>query len=627
MCGIIGGFWTPVSQLNKKEKFELGLAQLLRRGPDHQAYQVFNLNAGEFYLGHTRLSIIDLSTSAQQPMKSIDGRFIISFNGEIYNYIEIKDELKKLGYYFQTNSDTEVLLAAWSQWGSSCLSKLKGMFAFAIFDTEKHTITIARDAFGIKPLYFSLSKNSFVFASEINAVRLLCENNPDVNWQRSYDYLVHSEYDYGCETFFNGIETLPPAHLLTIDLRNHIDLKKSCWWKPSIARTYTGNFAYAAEELRHKLISNVALHLRSDVSLGAALSGGIDSSVITSIIRHINPDIEINTFSFIADDKKVSEEPWIDLINGSLNASSHKIHISPNELINDIDDLIATQGEPFGSSSIYAQYRVFKLASEKGVVVTLDGQGADEMLGGYNGYVGQRFHSLVDDGEYLSAFKFLSAWASWPSRSLPEGLKRVVAEYASPQISDFLRGINGMPRCPDWIKADLLREAGVVMSYPQVSNTFSQPGRRMAGKLASSLYEKGLLGLLRHGDRNSMRFSVESRVPFLTTDLADFTLSLPEEYLVSKTGTTKYLLRESMRGIVPNAILDRKDKIGFATPEKNWLLEITEKVTEWLSINTRSPFIDHDKLMRAYKETVSGKRAFSWQIWRWINFNLWLRSL
>jgi asparagine synthase (glutamine-hydrolysing) len=626
MCGITGGYW-PASSTTAPRQMARGMAAMRHRGPDHQGYEEYALSEGLVLLGHARLSVIDLSESAHQPMHSGDGRLTIVFNGEIYNYLELRAELEQGGRRFSTRSDTEVLLAAWDAWGPRALQRFIGMFAFVLLDRGRQQIVVARDGFGIKPLYYAMDQDGFRFASELPALRALRTGSSQVNWQRAYDYLVHGEYDFGDATFIEGVRSLPPGHLLTLDLRPGAVPELVQWWSPQTQAVPHVPFDEAAERLRALILGNVRMHLRSDVPLGAALSGGLDSSAIVCAMRYLEPDADIHTFSYIATGASVSEEHWVDRVNQHVGARAHKVSVTPEELAVDLDDLIASQGEPFGSTSIYAQYRVFKLAKECGMTVTLDGQGADELLGGYNAYPGQRVRSLVDQGRLGAACQFLHAWSRWPGRSLWQGIKRVAGAYSEGQLYQSLRRLDGMDVMPDWIRPGPLREAGVHLAFPTPHNGYDQPGRRMMGSLAASLCQRGLPALLRHGDRNSMRFSIESRVPFLTHQLADFTLGLPEEYLVSLKGASKHLLRAAMRGIVPDAVLDRKDKIGFATPEQQWLLGMADTVRGWLAEDIGMPFLDQERVVAEFDLVVSGRRAYTWQVWRWINFIRWYRYI
>lgn len=625
MCGIAGGFWR-----NHPADLDLRMAGALdamkRRGPDDRGVDSHQLAAGIALLGHTRLSIIDLSDAGHQPMYSPCGRYGLVFNGEIYNYLELREELAASGSEFRTNSDTEVLLAAWQQWGTNCLGRLKGMFAFAVLDRASGTLSCVRDAFGIKPFFYAVENDAFLFGSEMAALRALLSNRAQLDWQRAYDYLVHGEYDFGTCTFVQGVASLLPGHFFTVDLATLNASEPVAWWQPSIEAVQPSCFDEASDRLRILLLENVRLHMRSDVPLGAALSGGLDSSAIVCLMRYLEPDADIHTFSYIAHGSLVSEESWVDMVNGAVNAKAHKVMVSADDLASDLEDLIATQGEPFGSTSIYAQYRVFRLAREHGITVTLDGQGADELMGGYNGYPGQRIRSLLDLHQYQQAWSFLKGWSCWPGRNGVEGLKRVVGQYSHGVVHDLLRKLNGMKALPNWIEAGSLRDAGVALRYPFAEQR-AAPGRRMMAALALSVSERGLLGLLRHGDRNSMRFSVESRVPFLTQDLADFMFSLPESYLVSPKGETKHLLRHALRGIVPEAVLQRRDKIGFATPESQWLIGMAKTIRPWLKEDLNLPFLDQTTLVKEFDEIVSGQRSYTWQVWRWVNFAQWYKRL
>lgn len=622
MCGVLG-LYSVTESGDSPSRLAAGLEELGRRGPDDRGLVHVPLPQGTLRLGHTRLSVIDLTPAAHQPMPSADGRYLLVFNGEIYNYRELRAELQSLGRVFRSASDTEVLLQAWAQWGAAALPRFTGMFAFVLFDRATHTLHGARDAFGIKPLYYHHAADAgFCFASEIPAVQALRDSTPRLDWQVAYDYLAHGHYDAGERTFFEDIRALPPGHNFTYDLGRHsFDLH--AWWKPTIAPVQRLTLDEAAEGLRTRMLDSVRLHLRSDVPLGAALSGGLDSSAIVGCMRHLEPDAPIHTFSFIASGSAVSEEQWVDRVNAHVGAQAHKISITPQELATDLDDMIAAQGEPFGSTSIYAQYRVFRLAREHGVTVTLDGQGADELCGGYVGYPGPRVKSLLDQGRVLDAVAFLRQWGQWPGRAGVDGLKAAVAEYTGDAAYQALRRMNGSDACPPWLDGGVLKDAGVALRFPRALPDLTARGRRLPAELARSLQGLGLQGLLRHGDRNSMRFSVESRVPFLTTAMADFLLTLPEEYLVAANGETKHVLRRAMRGLVPPEVLDRRDKIGFATPEHAWLLQMAPQIRQWLQHPLHLPFLRQEALLTAFDRVVAGQKPFSWQVWRWVNFTRW----
>ncbi|MDP4224974.1 MAG: asparagine synthase (glutamine-hydrolyzing) [Bacteroidota bacterium] len=628
MCGIVGGWWSspPKNILNR---LSLALKKLGNRGPDDQGYEHYPFNNGVIYLGHTRLSIIDLTSAGHQPMISKDGRFSIVFNGEIYNYRELRKELIELGHIFTSDSDTEVLLAAWQEWHIQCLRRFDGMFAFVVYDQAKKTLTCVRDAFGIKPFFYDYRRGQFLFASEQKALLSLREEKPMVNWQRSYDYLVQGEYDSNYETFIQGIQHLMPGHWLEVNLLTPGISEPQRWWAPSTQQTSSLSFEQAVEAVREKFLYNIRLHLRSDVPLGAALSGGIDSSAVVCAMRHVEPDLPIHTFSYIAPGFNLSEEKWVDQVNQFVGAISHKVTATAKDLENDIDSMIDAQGEPFGSTSIYAQYSLFQLVKERGVTVTLDGQGADELLAGYSGYPGQRLLSMLEQGKFLEAQKFALKWGRWPGRSylqawmyfgkasLPDGVYKAALK---------ILGCSS----PKWINTEMMGEAGVILSPLRSTKCKSAKGRRVIEQLGNALQTSGLPSLLRHGDRNSMQFSVESRVPFLTLPFAELLLSFPEDYLISKQGETKHVFRAAMRGIVPDNILDRKDKIGFATPEETWLIGISDRVRVWLQESENIPFLNRDELIKSFDNIVAGKKnrgLFAGNVWRWVNFIRWYQLL
>jgi asparagine synthase (glutamine-hydrolysing) len=620
MCGIAGIFWQgegPGSQGAVAKALEA----MRRRGPDDRGTESIAIAGGGLVLGHTRLSVIDLSPGGHQP-KHAAGLSLV-FNGEIYNYLELRRELQAEGVAFYTGSDTEVLLQAWARWGEACLPRLAGMFAFALYDHAARTLTCVRDAFGIKPFFYTQDATRFCFASELPAMKALRGGAWSLNLQLAYDYLMYGEYDSTQESFVDGVLHLMPGHLLQVKL-GEAPAPARRWWTPRVSPVSTLAFADAADALREQILQSVRLHLRSDVALGAALSGGLDSSTIVCAMRHIEPELPIHTFTYVARGTSDSEEAWADRINAGVGAHAHKVEVTAEELARDLDDMILAQGEPFGSTSIYAQYRVFQLARQHGVTVTLDGQGADELLAGYNGYPGKRVRSLLDEHRYSEAGRFLHEWSAWPGRRLFHGVKAGIAELVvDGPFYEPLRRLHGDRQQAAWIDTGALREQGVVLRYPRQRSPWEEPGRRLAAELAHAATQRGLPALLRHGDRNSMRFSVESRVPFLTTQLADFLLTLPEDYLISPAGETKRILRAAMRGIVPDEVLDRRDKIGFSTPEFAWLRQMAPQVRAWLQEDTGLSFLRRPAMLAEFDAVMAGKHRFSWQVWRWINFTRW----
>lgn len=625
MCGILGGYFQ--SQLTDKQ-IHFALSKMNNRGPDDRGFERFGIaQSSELILGHTRLSIIDLSSSGHQPMNSQDGRFSIVFNGEIYNYKELRHELKGLGYAFSTESDTEVLLTAWLCWGQTCLTRLIGMFAFVVYDKRLNTITCVRDAFGIKPFFYAQDGGQFVFASDINALLLLREHPKQLCLQRAYDYLVQGVYDNNELTFIDGVKHLMPGCLMEFDLSKASINKTIKWWTPSIKERTDLSFDQAAEKVREQFLENVKLHLRSDVPLGAALSGGIDSSAVVCAMRYLEPKADIHTFSYIAKDSPGSEEKWVDFVNEHTHAKSYKVVANGDELLRDLDDLILAQGEPFGSTSIYAQYRVFQLAKQNGITVTLDGQGADELLAGYSGYPVQRMQSLFEQRDFKTLLSFTHHWKSWPGRGAYSAYGYLVFGVAPNIFRPMLKNLLVRTPKPNWLNIEHMRGGGVALKPIIQDQMDVNKRRRVVETLASTIQVRGLPHLLRHGDRNSMRFSVESRVPFLTLPTADLLLSLPEEYLISNKGETKSVFRAAMRGIVPDQVLDRKDKVGFETPEKVWLTAMAPILRKWIEGAQEIEFLNTYELVKEFDLIIAGKKPFTWQVWRWVNFIRWHKNV
>lgn len=625
MCGILGGYWRRLDDPTRR-RIDSAMQALHHRGPDDLGKDYQSTTGGDVFLGHTRLSIIDLSSAGHQPMATDCGRFTITYNGEIYNYRVLREELAQKGHEFQSDSDTEVLLKAWSEWGQSCLERLIGMFAFVVYDRLKEELWCARDAFGIKPLFYVRTERGFIFSSEVPALLLLDPSQSVPDLQKSYDYLVHGEYDCDERTFFKDVKQLLPGAVLRVSLSD-LSQEKKRWWEPDARQDSSKTYEESVEIVRESFLESVRLHLISDVPVGAALSGGIDSSAVVCAMRHLYPDLELKTFSFISDDARTSEEEWVDVVNRHVSATPHKLRATGGDLLRDLDDMLVAQGEPFGSTSIYAQYVVYREAKRAGVTVTLDGQGADELLAGYLGYPAQRFRSLVEGRQFAQALRFLRNWSRWPGRGYRLLALQLGQDLLPASQYRMARRWLGRDFRPDWLDCDLMEEEGVVFEGSRLDARAGLPERRVVGRMINALTVRGLPALLRHGDRNAMRFSVESRVPFLSLDLARTLLSQPEHHLISPTGETKSIFRAAMRGIVPDAILDRKDKIGFATPEERWLKEAAPTLRKWLAASENIPFLNHRELMTAFDEMIAGNVRFNWQAWRWVNFVRWYERM
>jgi asparagine synthase (glutamine-hydrolysing) len=554
-------------------------------------------------------------------MGTEDRQYYLVYNGEIYNYIELRTELEALGHHFRSRSDTEVLLACYKQWGAQGLNRLVGMFAFAILDRRRRKLFLARDFFGIKPLYYTTWKHGFAFASEIAALLELPGVSRRVNPQRLYEYLSSGRTDHGDETLFADIHQLPPAHYMELSLD---DLSRTLvkYWQVNLEEKAEVSFEDAAKHLRDLFMENIRLHLRSDVPIGAALSGGIDSSSIVMAMRHLSHNLDIHTFSYIADEERISEERWVDLLVPSARAMTHKVRLESDQMIEDIGTLVSSQGESFGSTSVYAQRRIFQRAQESGIKVMLDGQGADEILGGYQYFFTARLRSLIRQRKWTEAVKFSLHASSLSGSGRLQFGRRLSGILLPRKIKVLLRGIN-KSHDPSCIDLPWFRNRGVL---PRDAET-TKGDESLKEDMFYSFSQSSLPMLLRYEDRNSMAFSIESRVPFLTPALVQFAFSLPEEYLIAKDGTTKAVFRKAMRGIVPDTILDRKDKIGFRTTEGKWLESSRHWVDQVLShlVADKVPALKAEIVRQEWQRMVQSG-SFGPHLWLWINTALWTQK-
>ncbi|HJZ90425.1 MAG TPA: asparagine synthase C-terminal domain-containing protein, partial [Gemmataceae bacterium] len=460
--------------------------------------------------------------------------------------------------------------------------------------------------------------------SEVKALRPLVSGR--VRAGRLFAYLRDGLTDHGAETLLEDVHQLPAAHWMEVDLDTGTPGEPRRYWDIDLSRRADMSFPQAVAKTRELFLDSLRLHLRSDVPVGAALSGGTDSSAIVAAMRAIDPKADIRTFSFVTDEPGINEEHFADLATAAAGATGRKVRLEPGDLTTDLDRIVAVQDEPFGSTSIYAQYRVFRLAAKHKIKVMLDGQGADELLAGYHGYFPARVGSLIGRGELLRAYQFANRASKRPGVGGRAGLLvRGVRHLLPTGVQARGKALLGHSGVPRWMNGSWFSRRGVGAG-PEAG-----PGRRgehLRERLYRTLTESSLPMLLRYEDRNSMAWSIESRVPFLTPALAEHFLSLPEEYLISADGVTKHVFREAMRGIVPDAILDRRDKVGFATPEKRWLRELGPWMAGVLSPERlrRVPALDAAAVGREWRAVLDGKRPFDWRVWRWVNVIRWAEA-
>ena len=619
MCGIAG--WLTKNPV-EEDRIQTILRMLNHRGPDSDGVWVKPLEKeAQAGLLHTRLSIIDLSEQGAQPMQSECGQFILSFNGEIYNYRELRAELENMGRTFRSRSDTEVLLQAYQEWGTSVFPRLVGMFAVVVVDRQRSMMVLARDPFGVKPLYYQNDSKGLWCASEIPALIALAEIRPNLNLQLAHDYLALGQVDQKQNTFFDNILSFPAAHYVEVPMGIPVkDLQPKRYWRAILGEIGEESFQSSAEVLRGRILESIELHMRSDVPVGACLSGGIDSSAIVCSIRELNPKVELHTFSYVARDSPLSEERWVDEINQSTGAIAHKVYASDEGLVSDLDQLIKVQGEPFGSTSIYAQYCVFQAAKEAGITVMLDGQGTDELFAGYLPHRGALLASYMKRGKFLSAWELLRAGAGHIGQGRGALMKMALHYMMSAGLYSRARKMVGRGNNHPWIDLNKLEDTGVNTCLIKPEN-YDRDILRQA--LRFSLEKTFIPQFLRYEDRDSMAHSIESRVPFLTSSLVNFAYSLPDHYLISRGGDSKAILRAAMRGIVPDCVLDRRDKVGFQTPELEWLRMLSMWVDDMLGQAAEFSWLNVDALRKEWRDILAGRKSFDTRVWRWINFLRW----
>ena len=583
----------------------------------------FDLHPVKLAFGHRRLAIIDPSPCGHQPMSSPDMDLWIVFNGEIYNHIELRKELEALGHHFTSHSDTEVILAAYRQWGTECLHRFNGMWALAIYDTRQQEVFLARDRFGVKPLYYWVSPDGlFAFASEIKQFSALPGWEARLNGQRGYDFLAYGLSDHTNETMFEGVLQLPPGHQLRLPCSNKLpSIFPVERWYTLTPKSFSGTFEDASEEFCELFLDSVRLRLRADVPVGSCLSGGLDSSSIVCVIKRLlkdNGSVLLKSFSACADVDRFDERKWIEAVVAETGIEAHYVYPSLDRLFDESPTITWHQDEPYGSTSIYAQWNVFRLAAKNNVKVMLDGQGADEQLAGYHGYFWPQLSTLFRSLRWLELMHAMQAMRKLHGYSFSSS-SRHLANHLMPICAyPFLRQLTGYGH---WINMDKL---GATPRDP-----FIESGARKASVQAlsySQLTASNLQMLLHWEDRDSMTHSIESRVPFLDYRLVEFTLGLPDEFKISR-GVTKRVLRGAMNGILPPSICGRLDKLGFVTPEEVWLREqaphlFRDKTAH--AIEVANGILHPERTRLLIEEIIQGRKNFSFLPWRIISFGEWI---
>lgn len=570
MCGIAG----IISPNPKQEDLEKMLQTQHHRGPDNTGIMI---DQGFATLGHNRLSIIDLSLQANQPFEDNMGRFSLTFNGEIYNYLEIKNQLSSL-YRFKTSSDTEVLLASYIVWGKNCLEKLNGMFAFAIWDKKNKTLFAARDRFGVKPFYYYHSSETFIFASEIKAVNSF-KKDTKPNKKVWANYFIHGSYGMPCETFYKGINQLPGGYYLEYSDSN-LQTKR---WYDFENRLQKNNHNLGFDEVRDRyfqlLKESISLRFRADVPIGFNISGGVDSSLLLSLVNLFEDKSKISAYTFYTGDSRYDELPWVEQMISTTGNSLKKVLLDSQKANSILNNMSLQQDEPFGGIPTMAYAGIFEQAQKDGIKVLLDGQGMDEQWAGYDYYFKNNADLIQGMGK-ANPYK-----------------KSVL----TPELSKFEEA----PTYPEPFNSSLLN-----LQY-------------------RDLFFTKLPRALRFNDRISMNFSTELREPFLDYRMVELATALPESFKI-KGSIQKYMLREILKKLVPHEI-STAPKRPLQTPQREWLAEelqdvVTEKL-QALKGSAYSSWFDHQEIDTEWRKYLKGNIDSSFHIWQWINASILLEKI
>jgi len=631
MCGIVGAF---LKEETKNFPIKEMADAIRHRGPDDEGYALLNPQDGciehrrgkdthaslelasieqswndgtRLVLGHRRLSILDLSAAGHQPMVDSTGEITISYNGEIFNYLELRRELESAGVQFRSGTDTEVIIEAYKMWGEECQHKFNGMWGFALWDNRKKILFCSRDRYGIKPFYYAQSGKDFFFASEIKPLLLLPKVPKKCSEEAVFDFLVLSLPTREPQTFFEGINSLEPGHSLVVNMEGNVHVQR--WYNFPSSLDKNSYDKATIEEFRERLQDSIRLRLLSDVPVGSCLSGGLDSSSIVSMAVEGNKS-RFKTFTACYEDERFDERKFMQQVVDRTGVETNYIFPQADGFWKEWPELISAQEEPFGSTSLFAHWCVMREAASQNVHVLLNGQGGDELLGGYPRYFSNRAIGELRKGN-LAALPSLFQ----DRRILAYFLFRLSPSFLHKSMTGFVG--KSMPYLkPNFLKKHLDRHT------EYLGERISSQGS-LTESLRSDFLKFILPSLLRYEDKNSMHYSVEVRLPFMDYRLVEWVFGLEESAKVEK-GINKRILRDSMKGILPEAVRMRTDKMGWATPEQQWMSDgraVYEQFFDNFSGSEISRWVDTKKL----KNMMSQNQHCNNLLWRIINLEMWLR--
>ena len=604
MCGISIAINTKNYPVDLRQIKNIN-DKVIHRGPDDEGFY-FGKN---FAFGHRRLSIIDLSKNGHQPM--VRENLCITYNGEIYNYIELRNELMNLGHVFRSASDTEVILAAYHQWGVESFKKLNGMWAFALADESTNEIILCRDHFGIKPLYLTATENYFLAGSEIKQFTAVPEFKPVLNKPVAAKFLVHGLLNYSDQTFFEGVSELRPGHYLKYHLStNHWEVKP--WYDLAQAvKPVHDSFDEAVKKTRALFLDSLKLRMRSDVRVGSCLSGGVDSSAIVSVIAGGQlANTNFATITSCYDDQRYDEQQFSNLVTAQTGYKAIKVFPQLEDLLQDdvIDKMIYHQDQPFSTASHFSEYKVFEAARKEKMIVMLDGQGSDEYLCGYPEFYNATINNFFCSVQWGKMIKAISEKAKHKQVSfLNEIIQLGRTNILYPALHLYKKLIGR--QSPEWLNE---KWANNLESNAASSNDI----RKLS---IEEMVRTSIPYQLHSEDRNSMLFSIESRLPFLDHRLVEYCIGLPSSYKI-RNGFTKAVFREAISEL-PQPIKNRKDKMGFVAPDAEWMLQHKDLVREDLKEAIARTGAFSEKLLHRFDRFAEGKKDYETIYFRAMTFN------
>lgn len=597
MCGIAG-----IVSNKKKDNLENMingmLETIVHRGPDGSGKKFFD---DKVALGHRRLAIIDLSEKGLQPMEW-NKRYWITFNGEIYNYKELREQLiREKNFSFESETDTEVILAAFAAWGEKCVNYFNGMWSFAIFDRNNQKMFCSRDRYGVKPFYYSMVDDYFVFGSEIKEILKISKGLIKANQKNLEAFLVNGLLDTNNETMFEGIFQLEGGCNLWLDNKT-LNYKIERWHHIEKIKLNSFGKKKNCEIFRKKLFLAIRLRLRSDVPIGSCLSGGLDSSAIVcianSILKEEKDNLEQYTITSCFTDEKYDEQKYADAVTEKTGTISYKIYPDIDKFFKEIDKIVWHMDEPFISMSMFAQWNIFREAKRKGLKVMLDGQGADEQLAGYTSFYNALFYDLLKKGKVKRLFREIKGFkrirAESEKMSTVERVFSLIARFMIPDSLLYKIRLRYNDKKTELPFAKRMYFNDVIMSKNKLCD-----GKNQQRFVYGNMYT-GMRALLHYEDRDSMAHSIEARVPFLDADLSEFIYSIPLEEKI-EDGKTKDILREALKDVLPESIYRRYSKLGFVTPQDAWINE-----------NKEFFYSEFEKGSERLKTLIDKKRILNW---------------